>query len=105
MYMRFICPDCRCGIDFIGRLTLLMFPSYREARFARPNVRKERSVDNIDAFSRAPLHARDAVPKSDREIGRQYSPGDFFRQFGKVIAICLGLALVARVLVALSGSY
>lgn len=37
--------------------------------------------------------------------GTQYTPGDFLRQFGAVIAICLGLALLANVLVAIVGEY
>ena len=37
--------------------------------------------------------------------GTQYAPGDFLRQFGAVIAICLGLALLANVLVTIVGEY
>ncbi|HEY6440691.1 MAG TPA: hypothetical protein VIY55_11780 [Acetobacteraceae bacterium] len=35
----------------------------------------------------------------------QYSAGDFLRHFGTVIATCLGLALIARILVAFVGQY
>ena len=34
-----------------------------------------------------------------------YSPGDFLRQFGAVIAVCLGLALLAQALVTIVGVY
>jgi hypothetical protein len=33
------------------------------------------------------------------ECHTPYTPRDFFKQFGAVIAICLGLALLAQVLV------
>lgn len=65
----------------------------------------ERSVDNIDTASRAPLRAFERTPEASQESDKQYSPGDFLRQFGAVVAICLGLALMAHVLVTLSGSY
>ncbi len=39
------------------------------------------------------------------ESGTQYSPADFLRGFGAVIAICLGLALLAHVLVTVVGVY
>lgn len=35
----------------------------------------------------------------------QYPPGDFLRHFGTVIATCLGLALLARILVTFVGQY
>ena len=34
-----------------------------------------------------------------------YEPRDFLRQFGAVIAICLGLALLAHVVVTIAGIY
>jgi hypothetical protein len=37
--------------------------------------------------------------------GTQYKPADFLRQFGAIIAICLGLALLANVLVTIVGEY
>lgn len=55
--------------------------------------------------------ASDALPLAFAEAdgsfqeGTQYSPGDFLKQFGAVIAICLGLALLAHVLVAFTGVY
>ncbi len=35
----------------------------------------------------------------------QHTPGEFLRQFGAVIAVCLGLALLAQALVAIVGVY
>ncbi|MGC1412058.1 MAG: hypothetical protein WA864_24290 [Acetobacteraceae bacterium] len=35
----------------------------------------------------------------------QYSSGDFLRHFGTVIAVCLGLALLAHILVMFVGQY
>ena len=46
------------------------------------------------------------VPETtDDRDARCYAPRDFLRQFGSVIAVCLGLALLAHVLVALVGVY
>jgi hypothetical protein len=39
------------------------------------------------------------------EPGTDYAPRDFLRQFGAVIAICLGLALLAHALVMIVGTY
>jgi hypothetical protein len=58
----------------------------------------ECSVQNLDtAFG----HAQEPVA----EPGTDYAPRDFLRQFGAVIAICLGLALLAHVLVMVGGTY
>jgi hypothetical protein len=40
-----------------------------------------------------------------QEARKTYSPGDFLRQFGAVIAICLGLALLAQALDTIVGVY
>jgi hypothetical protein len=42
-------------------------------------------------------------PAADR--GELYTPADFAWQFASVIAICLGFALMAHVLVALIGAF
>jgi len=56
------------------------------------------SVENTDtAFGQ--------VQEPVEEPGTHYTPGDFLRQFGAIIAICLGLALLANVLVAIVGQY
>ena len=55
-------------------------------------------MQNLDtAFG----HAQEPVA----EPGTDYAPRDFLRQFGAVIAICLGLALLAHVLVMVTGTY
>ena len=44
--------------------------------------------------------------KADQPIRQphgEYTPGDFLRQFGTVIAICLGLATLAHLLVFMVG--
>ena len=38
-----------------------------------------------------------------RETHEEYTPGDFFRQFGTVIAICLGLAALAHLVAFMVG--
>ena len=40
-----------------------------------------------------------------QESRTTHSPGEFLRQFGAVIAVCLGLALLAQALVAIVGVY
>ena len=35
----------------------------------------------------------------------QYTPGEFLKQAGLVIAVCLGLAMLAQVLVMIVGEY
>jgi hypothetical protein len=58
----------------------------------------ECSVQNIKtAFG----HVQEPVA----EPGTDYAPRDFLRQFGAVIAVCLGLALLAHVLVMIVGTY
>ena len=58
----------------------------------------ECSVENTDtAFGQ--------VQEPIEVSGTQYSSGDFLQQFGAIIAVCLGLALLASVLVAIVGEY
>jgi len=38
--------------------------------------------------------------RSTRGLGGQFAPGQFFAEAGTVIAVCLGLALLARILLA-----
>ncbi len=64
----------------------------------------ERGVEHIDTQARESLRALADLPDSAQELDRHYSPRDFFRRFGAVIAICLGLALIANVLVTLTGT-
>jgi GMP synthase-like glutamine amidotransferase len=57
----------------------------------------ECGVENTDTAFGA---AQDRVEES----ATQYAPADFLRQFGAVIAICLGMALLAHVLVWMVGA-
>jgi len=55
-------------------------------------------VDNSDtAFC--------GVRESIDEPATRYAPADFLRQFGTDIAVCLGLALLAQILVSIVGDY
>jgi len=65
----------------------------------------ECGVEQIEVASGAPPRAFAEVDGSFQGTRTQYSPGDFLKQFGAVIAICLGLALLAHVLVAFTGVY
>jgi hypothetical protein len=58
----------------------------------------ERGVENVET----------ALGKVDGPVQNsvtQYSSGDFLRHFGTVIAVCLGLALLAHILVMFVGQY
>ena len=99
VYMDFIYRGCRLAIDFIAP-TSLGTPRAHRAGHASRDLQPcmECSVENTDtAFGQAQEPVE--VP------GTQYTPGDFLRQFGSVIAICLGLALLANVLVTIVGEY
>jgi hypothetical protein len=63
----------------------------------------ECGVEHIDVASHARPTAYGAAHEPVEDEGTQYSPGDFLRQFAVVIAICLGMALIAHVLVAIVG--
>jgi hypothetical protein len=65
----------------------------------------ECGVRHIDFASNAASRALGAAHEATQETGTPYSPGDFLRQFTAVIAICLGLALMAHALVAIVGVY
>ena len=60
--------------------------------------RTERGVDNSNTASVE-------VQESVVEPATRYAPADFLRQFGGFIAVCLGLALLAQVLVSIVGVY
>lgn len=65
----------------------------------------ECGVEHIDVASDAQPTAYGATHEPVEDEGTQYSPGDFLRQFAVVIAICLGIALLAHVLVTIVGEY
>jgi hypothetical protein len=62
-------------------------------------------VDNTDIVTRERLDAFDDAQESVHHPAAQYSVGEFLRSFGAVIAICLGLALIAHVVVTVVGTY
>jgi hypothetical protein len=47
----------------------------------------------------------DVAHEAAANPGERYTPADFAWQFASVIAICLGFALMAHVLVALIGAF
>ena len=62
-------------------------------------------MDKIDtAFGALPRAVDEAHPPAQDERA-QYTPGEFLRQAGLVIAVCLGLAMLAQVLVMVVGEY
>jgi hypothetical protein len=65
----------------------------------------EYDVEHSDIASVAPSRAFTEAPEPFQAPVTRYSPGDFLRQFAAVIAICLGLALMAHVLVMFVGGY
>ena len=58
----------------------------------------ECGVENVETA----LHK---VDEPVQDSVTQYSPGDFLRHFGTVMATCLGLALIAHILVTFVGQY
>jgi hypothetical protein len=76
----------------------------RGARRRGPRLGVECDVDKIDTAFGAlarPIDDQDAA-QADRS---QFTPGEFFRQAGLVIAVCLGLAMLAQLLVLVVGEY
>ena len=65
----------------------------------------ECGVEEIDpaygALPRSPAAVRDVADES----GAGFTAADFFKQTGTVIAVCLGLAAMAQVLVTIVGQY
>ena len=56
-------------------------------------------VDTVHATPPAIFTADQPI----QEAHEEYTPGDFLRQFGSVIAICLGLATLAHLVVFMVG--
>ena len=65
----------------------------------------ECGVEHIDVASDARPTAYGAADRPVENEGTQYSPADFLRQFAVVMALCLGMALLAHVLVTIVGEY
>jgi hypothetical protein len=60
----------------------------------------ERDVRAIKIRPHAAATSIEQAYRSTRSSGGQFAPGQFFAEAGTVIAICLGLALLARILLA-----
>jgi hypothetical protein len=65
----------------------------------------ECGVEHIDVGSDVRPTAYGAAHEPVDNEGTRYPPGDFLRQFAAIIAICLGMALLAHVLVTIAGGY
>ena len=65
----------------------------------------ECTMEHSDIASVAPSRAFTEEHTPSQQPVSRYSPGDFLRQFAAVIAICLGLALMAHILVAFVGDF
>ena len=70
----------------------------------RRTLSVECGVEHIDLASKPSSSLFGSMKGLTREPPPSYSPGDFLRRFGAVIAICLGLALLAQVVVAVTGA-
>src|ERR1700678_3645833 len=65
----------------------------------------ERPVNEVRFGSDVGLSAGDEVRIADDDVARTYpTPVEFVGQLGRVIAYCLGLAVLAHVIVAIVGS-
>ena len=69
-----------------------------------PRHRTEFSVDKTDTALGALPHPVDDA-QSAREGRSQYPPGAFFRAAGVIIAVCLGVGMLAQILVIMTGEY
>lgn len=65
----------------------------------------ECGVDKIENAFGALQRARDELYEPAQDARTRYTPGDFLKQAGMVIAVCLGLAMLAQVLVMIVGEY
>lgn len=62
-------------------------------------------MDKIETTAGALPRAIEELHKPIQDAHGQYTPGDFLKQSGMCIAVCLGLAMVAEVLVMIVGQY
>ena len=62
-------------------------------------------MDKIENAFGALQRARDELHEPAQDARTRYTPGDFLKQAGMVIAVCLGLAMLAQVLVMIVGEY
>ena len=62
-------------------------------------------MDKIDTAFGALPRAPDEAHQPAQDARAQYTPGEFLKQAGLVIAVCLGLAMLAQVVVMIVGEY
>ena len=62
-------------------------------------------MDKTDTAFGALSRALDEEHPPAQDERAQYTPGEFLRQAGLVIALCLGVAMLAQVLVMVVGEY
>ena len=84
---------------------------YAHERIARstPDVTRASAWSVAWTRSKPPsVHCRvhvDELHQPAQDARAQYTPGEFLKQAGMVIAVCLGLAMLAQVLVMIVGEY
>ncbi len=62
-------------------------------------------VDKIDTAFGALPRAVDEAHQPAQDARVEYTPGEFLKNAGTVIAVCLGLAVLAQLLVRIVGAY
>ena len=62
-------------------------------------------MDKIDTAFGALARASNEAHRPAQDERAQYTLGEFLRQAGLTIAVCLGLAMLAQVLVMIVGEY
>ena len=62
-------------------------------------------MDKIDTAFGALPPSVDEAHQPAQDVRVQYTPGEFLKQAGLVIAVCLGLAALAQLLVMIVGEY
>jgi hypothetical protein len=65
----------------------------------------ECGVDKFETAFGALPRAVDELHEPTLDSPAHYTPGDFLKQAGIVIVVCLGLAMLAQVLVMIVGEY
>jgi hypothetical protein len=65
----------------------------------------ECGVDKFETAFGALPRALDELHEPAQNASEQYTLGEFLKQAGMVIVVCLGLAMLAQVLVMIVGEY
>ena len=86
-------------MDFIFDRALLNANSYRLQRPRRAlRGREEADVKNANVVQSDEFRTLDMEHTAGQDADRQFTPGDFFREAGIVIAVCLALGAILQVL-------